>query len=222
MSINETSNSTRTTTPQPQTTLDQLYSALIVIDFGIRVYGFVIFLIFTVFVIFSPCMRSKSSLYSTHCTFVCSIFNFMMFLYLLPISPNQLQCTVSEIVWLFSNYIRSYSILILAIYRYIAVFKKELFKKINDSDLILAAPLIVIWTFSIVSPIATIVGFNETSSPSVRCQDASTSSTEKTIVLDTLNFSLMIFLPSLLIIVIYCLIMQKLNSIRQVILKFII
>ena len=46
---------------------------------------------------------------------------------------NKMLCFISEMLWTSLKYTRAYSILILALYRYLSVFNKKYFKKISNS-----------------------------------------------------------------------------------------
>jgi hypothetical protein len=193
------------------------YEFLFTVDLIFRWYGFLIFVLFGIILIFSKSMHTKAYIYINHCVLVSSIYCYMMFVYLLDTRPNfsnallnQILCSISEIVWIFGIYIRTYSILLIAIQRYIAVFKIGLFKKLNSSLINLSIPLIIIWAFSIAMPIITKYAF-DTSASVVFCLDGYSPLFNNIISYIVVNYTLMIILPSIVTIIIYCLIIRKLS-----------
>ena len=58
-------------------------------------------------------------------------------------------CSFFEIYWPFSIYTRMYSILLIALHRYLAVFNSNLFKRINKSNVFLFLPVASIWLLSL-------------------------------------------------------------------------
>jgi hypothetical protein len=129
-------------------------------------------------------------------------------------SLNAFLCSFSELFWPFSIYIRSYSIFLIALYRYVAVFRLNLFSKINSSYWYLLAPVVVIWTLSIAFPILFKYSF-QTEPSEIFCFDGHLVIYEWTIIYYVLNELLNVVVPSVSIVAIYILILRKLRSLQH-------
>lgn len=197
--------------------LSSPYEFLFQIDTICRWYGITIFILFALILFFSKKMHTRVYLYINHCVLVSVVYCFMMFVYLFGNYPNfqdkllnEVLCYMSEIAWIFGIYIRTYSILLIAIQRYLAVFKISLFKKLNSSLFYLIAPLIFIWLFSLLMPIITKYSFN-TKASAIFCLDGYSLVFSDTISYIVVNYTLMVIIPSIITLVIYYLIIRKLS-----------
>lgn len=180
--------------------------------------GLVVYIMFMIILIFSKQMHTRSYLYINHCAIVSSVFCILQFAYLSGNYPsfenkelNAALCSISEIAWIFSHYIRSYSILLIAIQRYIAVFKMNLFRKLNSSLIYLSCPLIIIWIISIIMPVITKFAFR-TSPSSIMCLDGYSLNYNDVIGYVVVNNIAMNLIPTVLTLVIYILIIHKLTT----------
>lgn len=131
---------------------------------------------------------------------------------------NEILCSFSEIFWIFSIYIRMYSIFLIAVYRYLAVFKLIWYKKVNSSNFILLTPVFFIWFMSILLPIITKYLFNTKPHP-VFCLDGNTMVFVDLIMYFIVNYSLMVFIPLVLVIMIYYKIILKLRQLGKKVIK---
>ena len=127
---------------------------------------------------------------------------------------NDVLCSISEIAWIFAIYIRMYSVLLIAIYRYLAVFHMRLFNRLNAAWSHLLCPVVCIWLFSIACPIATKYAFC-TRYSAVLCLDGYTTDVCDLVLYCVVNFSLMIVLPALSSVAIYMIIVHKLHDINR-------
>lgn len=127
---------------------------------------------------------------------------------------NDFLCSLSEFCWPVFRYARAYSLLALAIYRYLAVFHTNLFKKVSVSikyHLFLAASC---WIISIAIFIISKYSLNTTAS-AVMCVDGATSSLQISIVYYLITTIPAYVFPSILVIIIYIFIQNKLNSLSK-------
>ena len=127
---------------------------------------------------------------------------------------NDVLCSMSEILWIFAIYIRMYSVLLIAIYRYLAVFHMRLFNRLNASWPHLLGPVVCVWLFSIACPVATKFAFR-TRYSAVLCLDGFTTDVGDLVLYCVVNFSLMIALPALSSVAIYMIIVHKLHDINR-------
>jgi hypothetical protein len=93
-------------------------------------------------------IRQRTFLYVNHAIIVSTLNVLNIFAYVFGSQPNfedqnlnKTLCTMGEIFWAFMLYQRTYSVLLIAMYRYLAVFKLTVYKKLNDSNLYWPFPL---------------------------------------------------------------------------------
>ena len=208
------SNITNSTQPP----IDYVNIALSNISLVADVITLALHLVYFLLIILSDELKKRTFLYANHAIVASIFYPILMTIYLFITYPNtadpnlnRIFCTMSEIGWVFSKYIRMYSILLIALYRYLAVFYIKWYKKINDSLVLLISPLVIIWIISFVFPIASKFIFQTGVSPSM-CLDGNSQSFGMTLGYFFFNYTLMTFAPAVLIVVIYVRITRKLNS----------
>jgi hypothetical protein len=167
-------------------------------------------------ILVSPKLKTKGYLYVNHATITSFFYIGMQFAYLnLGNTPsfadqylNFILCRASELIWPFASYIRTYSVLLIAVYRYIAVFKIHLFKKINASKMLLIGPIVIVWTLSIGFPFLLKYSL-QTSSSSTFCLDGYSPIFANTVIYFVLTNLAGTVVPSVAIITIYIMIIRK-------------
>lgn len=75
---------------------------------------------------------------------------------------SNLLCTLSEIFWGMLKYLRPYSLVLLAIYRYIAITNVRTFKIINQSSYMIVSSVIILWTMAFVIFMVMKISFSTT------------------------------------------------------------
>jgi hypothetical protein len=200
---------------------DNLLTVLTTLDFASRCYSVLFHFIFAIILIFSKKLHTRELLYVNHSTIVNSFYCLMFFFYMFSDRPNfpnetlnNILCSMSEIAWPFSHFIRMYSILLIAVYRFLAVFKMHLYKKLNDSIVFLLLPIGLVWCISIGIPI-TLKNIFGTTSSRIFCSDGGANSQRTTIFYVSFHYFFVMITPSICIITIYALIVFKLNKLRK-------
>lgn len=200
--------------------VDYVFISLITLDQIFRYYGLIIHGIYLTVLIFSSNLRAKTLLYVNHATVVNASYILVMFGFMFGDHPtfndknlNNILCSISEFVWIFSQYIRSYSLLSIAIYRYLAVFKVAIYKKMNDSNFLLISPLLASWIFSIAMPEITKYALQTTYSYTF-CLDGYSEIFINSILYFVINFLFVVCIPTVFVIAIYIIIIRRLNTIN--------
>lgn len=200
---------------------DHLFAALMTLDIMVRYYSVIIHLVYVLIFIASKQLHRKTYLYTIHATIVNCFYSLMIFFYLFGDHPNtgntsldDIFCSLSEIVWPFSSYIRVNSILLIALYRFIAVFKISFYKKINDSFFILVSPVIFIWAISFIIPISLKYSL-QTKGSFVFCLDGYTTVVTNSALYFIFNSIFLIIIPTFVVIRIYLIIHFKLKSLSS-------
>lgn len=156
-------NTTRlnTTTSRPLTTaaapvVDVFFNNLTTAGQVFVIYCNVVHLVYMLMVAVFPDLRKRPLLFINHAVFADWLFpaGSLVFQYFDPtLSTDKTLvtgvCSFFELYWPFSIFTRLYAILLIAIHRYLAVFRSETFKKINASNLYLSLPILAIWSFSL-------------------------------------------------------------------------
>ena len=190
----------------------------ITLSLAIHVFYFIL-------IAFSKSLQKRTLLYSNHAVVANSLYLIVSMFYIPAPNPsfanpqaNANFCAFTEIVWIVSHYIRMYSILLIAVYRFIAVFKIAWYRKLNESIFNLLIPLVVIWAISIGFPFASKYIFQTTYSP-LMCLDGYSKYLGSTLGYFFFNYTIMTFIPTVTIIVIYVLITHKLNTLSSLLNK---
>jgi hypothetical protein len=125
---------------------------------------------------------------------------------------NNILCYLCEVLWAISKYARGYSVLVLASYRLIAVFRLSTFKKLIKSKLITLFSILIVWLVSIL-----IFGVSRfltnTSHGQIMCFDGYASNMKNALDYFIITSLIGFVLPIVFISVIYVLITRKLNKI---------
>ena len=197
---------------------DPVISALSIVDSIVRVISASIFVIYFILVAVLKEMRSKNLFYVHHANFVGFLFVLMYLFYFRTSMPstgnvwlNDILCRVTESVWGILKYLRSYSVLWIAIYRLTAVKHMNAFRFINKTKLNLLAPILTLWVLAIVLYVSTKFVFG-VSYGSPFCIDGFSNRLDMTIGYLTVSSFLAILFPFGSISVIYALIRAKLKQ----------
>ncbi len=139
------------------------------IDYVVRVLSLLIHLAYFVFIIFIKDFQKRQLLYLHHVNFIGMIYTLHYCCYIFGQSPqfgspeiNDAICFLSSIVWMVTKFLRMYSLLLLAIYRYVAVYNIKYHRIFTGklSHMILA--ILFVWIFSIVASFILKYSFNTT------------------------------------------------------------
>lgn len=199
---------------------DEFFRALIIVEGVVKFLALSTNVAYILIVLRTKKMREKTLLYLNHAAVTNIFYLFILFIYTFGDRPatsmpdlNQALCSISELFWPFSNYIRAYSILLIAVYRYLATFHMNAFKLLNESTTILVSPILAVWFVCIVVPVSLKYSFN--TRPSMyMCLDGNSSVYVDTILYFALNFLFMVMVPSALTMLIYVKIMRRLTAIK--------
>jgi len=218
---NLTNSSTFTNKTQTPVPIDYLFQTLNIIDHTSRYYCLFVHIVFFIILSFSKYFQKRTMLYVNHATIVNCFYCISQIFYIFgdhPTLPDQnldeIICSFSEIFWSFATYIRMYSILLISLYRYLAVFHLNWYKKLNESFIRLSIPIIVTWTISIASPLISKYIFNTTHGYTL-CLDGYSTSIPNTIGYCIYNYSMMIIIPSFFVFIIYIAIIRKLKKLNN-------
>lgn len=197
---------------------DVLFNILLTIDHIFRYTSVLIHLVYLTVLIFSKDLHKRTMLFINHATLTNSIYCIITFYFIFGDRPNfndqtvnNIICSIIEIGWIFATYIRMYSILLISVYRYLAVFKLKLYKKLNGSRLAMWSLLFTLWIISIGMPLFAKYMFQTTTS-SVLCLDGFSTSFSNTLMYFFFNYGFMILGPSVVIVYIYATIIKKLRA----------
>ncbi len=123
---------------------------------------------------------------------------------------NRLLCFISELLWGTLKYIRAYSVLVLAYYRYLAVFKPIIYKKISKSLKYSLFTALLSWIISFL--IFFISKYSTGSSAGFECSDGNGSNIEIILLYFGISNTMGLLIPSIPVILIYVLITIKLKK----------
>ncbi|CAF0906131.1 unnamed protein product [Brachionus calyciflorus] len=198
--------------------IDYLFEVIIRIDHTFRYASVLVHIVYFIVMILSKELKKRTFLFTNHACLVSVVYCLITLYFTFNDHPsfgnetiNEIICSIIEIGWIFSSYIRMYSILLIAVYRYIAVFNVKLYKTINYSNFYLISPIIVVWFISISLPFISKYLFGTSVSPFL-CLDGFSTIFSNTLMYFFFNYFFMIITPSVVIIFIYSKIILKLSS----------
>ena len=136
---------------------DSFIIALKDVDYVVRVVSLLLFVIYFVLVLILRELRTKNLLYVHHANAIGFVFVLMYMVYFNATTPstsnpsvNVSLCKLTEFIWGILKYLRSYSILLIALYRFVAVKYVNVFKRINKSHIsIFLCPLLLNGSFQL-------------------------------------------------------------------------
>lgn len=200
----------------------ELFEALTWIAVVVDLVSIACHLVYFALICMTKKIKKRTFLYTNHISVVNIIFIVMLTCYSFTSYPNfadplvnQALCSLSEIVWIFSDYIRVYATLLVAIYRYIAVFKIKLYKKINNSNVYLFTPIVLVWLISFALPLISKFMFNTKADTDFMCLDGFSKNLYNAISYFIFNYVFLMVFPTTTIITIYILINRRLKSIEK-------
>lgn len=201
------------------TKVDYFFEILIRIDHVFRYASVLVHLFYIVLLIGIKEFQKKSLVFVNHACIVNIFYCLNTFFFMFGDKPsfgnekiNELLCLFFEIAWVFSSYIRSYSILLIAIHRYIAAYNMVLYAKINSSNILIASAISIIWFISITFPLIS-KNFFETTRSSFMCLDGYSPKFTNTIMYFTFNYFFMIIGPTFAVVGIYISIIRRLKRV---------
>lgn len=217
MNVSQNYSNSSVITSQP----DILYNNLTLAGQVIVLFCNGVHLFYLILVIIFKDLRKRPMIFLNHAVFANALYPLasLVFQYVDPTKFTdkimaQNMCSFFEIYWPFSIFTRMYAILLIAINRYIAVFKIELFKKIKDSNVYIVVSILSIWATAIAFAYISKFAFQTTYSLTFCLHGFSTVWINS--LLNGIFYILfsMIF-PCIAIIVIYVLIHKKLTTIGK-------
>jgi hypothetical protein len=189
------------------------------LDYLLRPYALLVHCIYFLIVALVKDLRSLSLIYIHQINLFGCLFCFHFMLYITSRRPStgnialdDLLCTMSELSWSLLKFLRSFSILILATYRLVAVFKSEIFKQWSKSVLIVLLSFAVEALVCVFLTIVAKLAFGTTGGEFL-CYDGFSENLNKAIAYFVFTSVLGIVLPNVTVILFYVLTMKRLIKI---------
>jgi hypothetical protein len=189
-----------------------------IIDAGFRVFDVLAHAIYFAFLIFYKELRTIPMFSMNHINMIGLLTGIHYCIWIPWNSPstgnaqiNALLCTISEVFWALSKFARGYAILVLAIYRFVAVFRPNLFKKLVKSwRFTLFSNICMVWLVSAIIYMIPKFWNNTTYGPNL-CIDGYSPISANSINYYIFTAILGYLLPTILTIGIYILIRMRLG-----------
>lgn len=180
-------------------------------------YSIVVHLIYFVLVALVKELRKKPLIYIHNAVLVSILYplGILVFQYVNPAAINNrnfvtVLCSAFEYFWPVSVYMRMYSILLIAIHRYLAVFHLEVFKRVNNSVWIQLAPIAITWLVSFALTAINKYSLNTTYTITF-CLDGFSPIWLNNLIYAVVFVTLSMIIPALMIFIIYFIISHKLR-----------
>ena len=191
------------------------------LDTALRIIGLLIHVIYLVIVLLVKELQKRSLIYIHQVNVYGFIFMFQYVCYISSNVPkfadpwtNDALCTLSEITWATTKYFRSYSILMLAVYRLVAVVKIEWFKKWIKSIKIIVASFLIEFAICVSFILLSKYSFMTTYGP-VMCYDGYSTNLSLGIKYFATTTVLGVIVPNVLVIFIYVYTVKVLKKLEK-------
>lgn len=163
-------------------------------------------------------MRKRTHIYLHHSILIGFLFNLHYLFFYNFTKPNfgdavlnAVICNISEELWTMLKNLRTYSIALIALYRFIGVFKTHLYKEINKSIFRVLLLLFLLYVWLIIVLVATKYGFGTTYG-SLYCFDGYSPNVQNSLNYFIVQSVVGFLLPTLYSLLAYVLIKRKLND----------
>ncbi|CAF1001316.1 unnamed protein product [Brachionus calyciflorus] len=126
-------------------------------DLTIRMISLIIHIIYFIILLKVKNLQTRTYIYMHHVNFISLFYILHYVVYfnnrtvILDHSSRiiHILCETSEIVWGVQKLLRTYSILLLAFYRYLAVYNQNLYRKLNKTPIFIFTSIAITWIFSL-------------------------------------------------------------------------
>lgn len=126
------------------------------VDYTIRAMGLLVHLVYFLLLLRVVEMRKITLVYLHHVNLISFLYCVHYMFYIKTRNPNlgndyvdDIICTLSELFWTNIKIMRIFSLLLLSTYRYLAVFKINTYKRLNNSKLAILGAILITWLVSL-------------------------------------------------------------------------
>lgn len=214
-------NTSNNTTSFVATALNQYVNY---IDFAVRSYDLVIHIIYFSYILLKKnCeLRSRTYLFLHNINISTLAISLVYVAYINNRSPsfandtlNSVLCELTELFWSLIKYARVFSLLLLAVYRFIGCFYVRIFKKINSKLVYIYGLISISWIISLIIPIIFKFSLDTTHSIYYCTDGFAPQRINYSIAYYVINAFLSSILPTVLITLLYVKIYKKFKSQTQ-------
>lgn len=191
------------------------------VDYAMRVFTLIVYIVYFIVVSLSKELKHLSFIHMHHTNLIGLFISAHYTVWIISDLPtfedknlNNVLCSLSETFWAVTKHARAYSILILAIYRVIAVFKVNIYKRFIKSKLISIGSISIVW---IVSGLLFIISkFSARTLPGlIYCYDGYSTNAESSLLYYSVTSLVGYILPVVFVIVLYAIIRVKLFKLTK-------
>lgn len=154
------------------TTSNQIFylnSTINYVENGIRISTISIYTFYFIFLIIVKKFQERQLIYLHHVNLIGFIVSIHYVCYIASPKPNfedemtnSVLCTISSFVWTITNFLRIYSLVLLALYRYFAVYKINFYRKWTRSLWKIWLGIFVAWISCLIITFVLKYSFNTT------------------------------------------------------------
>lgn len=197
---------------------EQITTFLFYLDACQRIFSLITHLGYFLVVLKFKKLRYKSYIFINHFMFANFIYCGVYLVYIKNERPsfsylqlNHLVCSISSILWSVFKYLRFYSILLVSIHRFIAVYYLNFFKRINRSNLLIGLSIFLVWLISAIISLLNRFVFQTTYGKN-NCFDGYSTNFNQSLHYYLVSVLFGMALPTILVMTIYVLIYRKLKK----------
>jgi hypothetical protein len=189
------------------------------LDYVVRVIAVLVHFVYAAFVISLKEYRSRTMIYLHHVNAVSMLYCLHFVVYIGSRAPNfdnntlnETLCTLSELAWMNLKLMRALSLLMLAVYRYLAVYRLTLYRRLNGSMTLLVALVPLSWLFSVSISLIFKYAFRTSYAPFFCTDGFSSESFALAMAYYALSALVAVLVPTICVYSLYKRIQRKFNS----------
>ena len=191
------------------------------IDYSMRIVSLIIHIIYLLCIWRIKDLQTRQLLYLHHVNIIGLIYTVHYVCYIFGQSPdfgsafaNDLVCNISSMIWMITKFMRMFSLLLLAIYRYTAVYYITLHRNFTRSLGYMILAIMVTWIIAVLFSISFKYSFNTTYSI-FYCFEGDSEDLSLVTWFMIINNTFAIVLPSILIAYLYLRIVHRINEVNK-------
>ena len=199
----------------------QVVSIMNYIDITVRVLSLLTHLGYVLITITHKELRFRSLLFMHNANFIGLVSSIMFAAWINTTVPSiadpfwyRFVCSIAEASWVIIKYSRAYSILVLGVFRFIAVFYINLYKKLAQSVWFMAFGCLVPWLLAALVFLIAKFSAHTTYAP-ILCSDGYTTILRDSILYYLLTTSLGYLLPIIFVILLFIAVNQRLVQVSK-------
>lgn len=191
------------------------------LDYFVRICAFFIHIAYLLFLVYFKEFQVRSMAFLHHVNIISLLYCIHYLFYIgnqtasfSNYTVNTVLCYISEIFWINLKFLRLYSLLLLAAYRYMSVFKITAYRNLTNNAYLMSSAIGLVWLFSIIMSFSLKYIF-KTSNSSYFCYEGYSEYWLNSVLFFVFLIIFSYVVPTVIVIIMYKKIIDKLKLVRK-------